>query len=87
MQYLFFLKDPAIRLTSYAKMEGVLVHPVCATITMTVETTVMNLDAVRQFLCIPHRIDAARTDFFQHYVILATNCLNTLITLHVSSCI
>ena len=34
---------------SYAKMEGVLIHPVCATITMTVETTVMNLDAVRLF--------------------------------------
>ena len=34
---------------SYAKMEGVLMHPVCATITMTVETTVMNLDAVRLF--------------------------------------
>ena len=30
-------------------MEGVLVHPVCATITMTVETTVMNLDAVSFF--------------------------------------
>ena len=34
---------------SYAKMEDVLIHPVCATITMTVETTVMKLDAVRQF--------------------------------------
>ena len=36
-------------MTSYAKTESVLVHPVCATITMTVETTVMNLDAVRLF--------------------------------------
>ena len=36
-------------MTSYAKTEGVLVHPVCATITMTVETTVMNLDAVSLF--------------------------------------
>ena len=36
-------------MTSYAIMEGVLVHPVCATITMTVETTVMNLDAVSLF--------------------------------------
>ena len=34
---------------SYAKMEDVLIHPVCATITMTVETTVMNLDAVSLF--------------------------------------
>ncbi|KAL5487028.1 hypothetical protein EMCRGX_G019583 [Ephydatia muelleri] len=46
MEVMSMTVDPAIRLTSYAIMEGVLVHPVCATITMTVETTVMNLDAV-----------------------------------------
>ena len=49
---------------SYAKMEGVLIPPVCATITMTVETTVMNLDAVSLFLCISHRIDAAHRNVF-----------------------
>ncbi|KAL5487027.1 hypothetical protein EMCRGX_G019582 [Ephydatia muelleri] len=45
MEVMNMAVDPAIQMTSYAKMEGVLVHPLCATITMTVETTVMNLDA------------------------------------------
>ena len=45
--FLFCLfQGPAIQVSSYVKMEGVLIPTVCATITMTVETTVMNLDAV-----------------------------------------
>ena len=39
-------QDPAIQISSYVKMEGALIPPMCATTTMTVETTVMNLDAV-----------------------------------------
>ena len=46
VSFFCLFQGPAIQISSYVKMEGALIPTACATIIMTVETTVMNLDAV-----------------------------------------